>query len=124
MTDSIYQEVILDHYRNPRNQGSLDCPTHQADGLNASCGDKLHMDIQIQDGTIKSIRFRGVGCAISQASASLLTETVQGKKATEAQALTPTDLLALLGIALSPSRVKCALLSLETLKQAINHKSH
>lgn len=82
------------------------------------------MDIQIQDGTIKSIRFRGVGCAISQASASLLTETVQGKKATEAQALTPTDLLALLGIALSPSRVKCALLSLETLKQAINHKSH
>lgn len=117
--NDIYQEVILDHYRNPRNHGVLDYPTHQAKALNASCGDKLQMDMVVKDDIIKEVRFSGVGCAISQASASLLSEAVIGKLVSEALALEPKDVLTLLGVTLSPSRVKCGLLSLETVKKTL-----
>lgn len=116
---NIYQEIILDHYRNPRNHGTLANPTHQAKALNASCGDKLQMDIIVKNDIIKEVRFSGVGCAISQASASLLTEFVQGKTTTESLSLEPKDILELLGVTLSPSRIKCGLLSLETLKKSL-----
>lgn len=116
----IYQEIILDHYRNPRNHGTLDHPTHQARALNASCGDKLQMDMVVKDGIIKEVRFSGVGCAISQASASLLSETLAGKPAPEALAMEPKDALSLLGVTLSPSRIKCGLLSLETAKKTLS----
>lgn len=116
----IYQAVILDHYRNPRCHGSLDYPTHQANALNASCGDKLKMDIAVKNDMIEAVRFTGVGCAISQASASLLAEHVTGKSLTEARALEPNDALSLLGVTLSPSRIKCGLLALETLKKALH----
>lgn len=118
----IYQETILDHYRNPRNHGTLDHPTHHGLGLNASCGDKLQMDITVKNGIIDDIRFSGTGCAISQASASLLTESVLKKETREALALEPQDVLKLLGVTLSPSRIKCGLLSLETLKKTLNNK--
>ena len=117
---SIYQDIILDHYRNPRNHGTLECYTHQAKGLNASCGDKLQMDILVKNDIIEEVRFSGVGCAISQASASLLTEAVSGKSIAEALALEPKNVLELLGVTLSPSRTKCGLLSLETLKKTLN----
>lgn len=116
----LYQEIILDHYRNPRNHGTIEHPTHQARALNASCGDKLQMDIIVKNDMIEVVRFSGVGCAISQASASLLTEAVIGKSVTNALSLEPKDSLALLGVTLSPSRIKCGLLSLETLKKTLH----
>lgn len=116
----IYQAIILDHYRNPRNHGILEHPTHQAKGLNASCGDKLQMDIVVKNDIIEEVRFSGVGCAISQASASLLTESIAGRPVQEILALGPQDVLALLGVTLSPSRIKCGLLSLETLKKTLS----
>jgi len=118
---SIYQDIILDHYRNPRHHGTLEHPTHRSHALNVSCGDKLQMDIIIKNDIILHVKFSGVGCAISQASATLLTETIAKKSVTEALALEPKDVLALLGVPLSPSRVKCALLSLETLKKTLKN---
>ncbi len=118
--NNIYQELILDHYRNPRNHGTLTKPTHTAIALNPSCGDKLQMDIQVKNGIIGEVKFSGVGCAISQASASLLTESIKGKLVVKALAMEPKDILDLLGITLSPSRIKCGLLSLETLKKTLH----
>lgn len=119
---SLYQDQILDHYRNPRNFGSLEEPTHRAEAKNPTCGDALHMDITIENGTIADVRFSGSGCAISQASASLLTEYVKGKQAEMALALEPKTVLGLLGVPLSPARLKCGLLSLETLKKTLTNK--
>jgi nitrogen fixation NifU-like protein len=119
---SIYQDLILDHYRNPRNQGELKNATHSAKASNPTCGDTLGMQILVKNDIIGDVRFSGSGCAISQASASLLTEHVKGKPATEASALEPKDVLELLGVAISPARLKCALLSLETLKKTLQSK--
>ncbi len=119
---SIYQEQILDHYHNPRHYGILDHPTHQSDTKNISCGDALHMDIIVKDGILKDIGFYGNGCAISQASASLLTEAVCGKSVKDAENLQAEDAVKLLGIELSPNRLKCAILSLETLHKALKNK--
>ncbi len=116
---SLYQDQILDHYRNPRNFGSLEMPTHRAEAKNPTCGDALSMDIAVQNGTISDVRFSGSGCAISQASASLLTEYVKGKPVEAARAIEPKVVLELLGVALSPARLKCGLLSLETLKKTL-----
>lgn len=119
---SLYQDQILDHYRNPRNYGSLDHATHQADTRNPTCGDTLHMDIAVQNGTISDVRFTGSGCAISQASASLLTEHIRGKSTEAALAIEPAIVLGLLGVPLSPNRMKCGLLSLETLHKTLTDK--
>jgi nitrogen fixation NifU-like protein len=116
---SLYQDQILDHYRNPRNHGLIEAATHRANAKNPTCGDSLHMDIAVQNGTIADVGFTGSGCAISQASASLLTEYAKGKPVDEALALEPKTVLELLGVALSPARLKCGLLSLETLKKAL-----
>lgn len=116
---SIYQAIILDHYRNPHNQGKLKHCTHHAEALNASCGDKLQMDIFIKNDIIEEVRFSGTGCAISQASASLLTDEIKKKLVKEAELLEPKDVLKLLGVPLSLSRTKCGLLSLETLKKTL-----
>lgn len=119
---SLYQDQILDHYRNPRNFGTLEKATHHAEAKNPTCGDSLCMDIAIQNGTISDVRFSGSGCAISQASASLLTEYVKGETVETARALEPNVVLELLGVTLSPARLKCGLLSLETLKKTLSTK--
>ena len=119
---SLYQDQILDHYRNPRHYGTLDRATHRADGKNPACGDSLHMDLTVRHGTISDVRFTGSGCAISQASASLLAEHVQGKTVDAALALEPKAALALLGVPLSPNRMKCGLLALETLHKTLTSK--
>lgn len=119
---SLYQEVILDHYRNPRNFGALEHASHHGTANNHTCGDSLQMDIEVKNGTIESIRFQGSGCALSQASASLLTEAVKGKKPSDALGMSPADVVKMVGVPLSPNRMKCSLLSLETLKQTLNHK--
>jgi len=116
---SIYQEIILDHYRNPRNQGELKVPTYAAAMNNPTCGDKLEMQILVKNDIIEDVKFKGSGCAISQASASILTEFLKGKSLEEAKRLKKDDLLDLLGIELSLTRLKCALLSLETFQKSL-----
>jgi nitrogen fixation NifU-like protein len=121
---TLYHDIILDHYRNPRNRGELAKATHRATTNNPVCGDKLQMDIIIKNDIIEDVRFSGAGCAISQASASLLTEYIKKKSVKETLAIMPQDILKLLGITLSPNRLKCGLLSLETLKKALSNLSN
>jgi len=116
---SLYQAIILDHAKNPRNCGHLEHANCHGDAKNPTCGDSLSMDILTENGLISDIRFQGQGCAISQATASLLTETVKGKAIEEALALGRDDILALLGVTLTPNRLKCALLPLETLQKTL-----
>ncbi len=114
--DQFYREYILDHYKNPRNYGRLEHPdiTHEED--NPLCGDVVGMDFKIKDGVIEDIRFHGRGCAISQASASLLTERLKGIALDQAKKIDKNDVLGELGIQISPARIKCALLPLKVLK--------
>lgn len=117
---SLYQDIILDHYKHPRNQGVLKHATHSAITHNPTCGDRLQMHILVKNGIIFDVRFFGSGCAISQASASLLTEYVTGKPVNTVLLLEPKDVLGLLSVTLSPARLKCGLLSLETLKKTLH----
>lgn len=120
---SIYQEIILDHYRAPRNNTHLSNPSASIAVSNPLCGDKLVMEIIEENGVITDIGFTGQGCAISQASASLLTEYVKGKTKDNLLKLDKDFILNMLGIELSPNRLKCALLSLEALKKILNINS-
>ena len=115
--DDFYRENILDHYRNPRNKGRLEHPSHTAEEQNPLCGDVLHIDLLVNDeDVIEEVRFDGQGCAISQASASMLTEMIEGKTLEEAKQVSKEDILEALGIDIGPVRLKCALLSLKVLK--------
>jgi nitrogen fixation NifU-like protein len=115
--DDMYREVILDHYKNPRNKGILDPHDFSYEDENPLCGDKLRIDVRLgADRRVKEVAFSGRGCAISQASASMLTETIVGKTLDEIKQLKKDDILELLGIELGPVRLKCALLSLKVLK--------
>lgn len=115
--DDFYRELILDHYKNPRFRGTLDPHTFTFEDENPLCGDKLRIDVRLDDtGHVVESAFTGRGCAISQASASLLMEKIQGASLDELRALTKDDVLELLGIDLTPARLKCALLSLKVLK--------
>ena len=133
--DELYREILLDHYQSPRNYGVLPQATRQAGGMNPSCGDQVEVMVLLEGDTIADIRFQGQGCAISTASASLMTEAVKGKKVAEALELSrkfqamvvegappdPTlgDLLALQGVAKLPARVKCATLAWHALEEAL-----
>jgi nitrogen fixation NifU-like protein len=137
LTD-LYQEVILDHNRRPHNFGTLADETHHADGYNPLCGDRLKVHLKIENDRIAAVMFEGSGCAISKASASMMTDAVKGKSVAEATALfdsirtmltTPPDqpideasvgkLVALAGVREFPVRVKCATLSWHTMKSAL-----
>lgn len=115
----MYQEHILEHAKYPRNFGALEHPTHASNERNPLCGDELQMEFDVQDGMIKDVRFRGKGCAISQAAASMLTELLVEKSLDEARQITKHEVLDLLGIPIGPMRLKCALLSLKALKSAL-----
>jgi nitrogen fixation protein NifU and related proteins len=117
--DDFYRENILDHYRNPRNHGHLDAPTATAEGVNPLCGDELRVELDIDDGIVRDVRFNGRGCAISQAAASMISDVVKGKTVDEVAALGREDVLEELGIPLTPIRLKCALLSVSVLKVAL-----
>jgi nitrogen fixation NifU-like protein len=118
--DDFYRENILDHYRNPRNKGRLDNPTHVHEEHNPLCGDVIRIDLRVNDeDVIEEVRFEGEGCAISQASASMLTEMIQGKTLEEAKQVSKDDILEALGIDIGPVRLKCALLSLKVLKAGV-----
>jgi nitrogen fixation NifU-like protein len=117
--DDLYRDYILEHYRHPHNFGVLDSPTASYEGSNPLCGDRITMMLGISDGVVREVAFTGRGCAISQASASLLTDEIKGKTVEEVEKMTPDDLLDLIGIEISPARLKCALLSLDTVARAL-----
>jgi nitrogen fixation protein NifU and related proteins len=115
--DDFYREVIIDRYKNPQFRGSLNPHDISFEDDNPLCGDHIQVDLRVgTDGRVTEAAFDGHGCAISQASADLLMEFVQGKSLDEIKQLTRDDLLELLGIDLGPVRLKCALLSLKVLK--------
>jgi len=119
MSSDIYKDIILDYYRNPRNFGDLQEPDVRAKDSNPLCGDIIEMQLKIGDEKIEDIRFKGKGCAISQASASMLTELVKGKTLNEVKAMGKPDILQMLGIDPGATRIKCALLGLKVLKLAV-----
>jgi nitrogen fixation protein NifU and related proteins len=120
--EDMYREVILDHYKNPRNYGSLDEPHAHAEGQNPLCGDEVAISVRFgADGeTIEDVRFEGRGCAISQAATSMLTDLIKGRKAEEVATLPKEELLDEVGIQLTPIRLKCAILGLGVLKVALH----
>lgn len=114
-----YREYILEHYRNPRNYGKLEQPDVHSEDSNPLCGDQLAMDLQVEDNRVKAVRFQGRGCAISQATASMLSEMIEDHSIDEVVALGKDDVLEALGIPLSPARMKCAFLSLRVLHRGL-----
>ncbi len=117
-----YQDNILDHYHNPRYAGTLTHPTHVADGHNAQCGDTMHIVLRVDNGVIADAAFSGEGCAISQATASMLLEHVVQKPVDVLANMDASAMLELLGAELSPARLKCALLALETAHKALKNE--
>jgi nitrogen fixation NifU-like protein len=119
----LYREQILEHYRNPHNHGTLDPSDSSFEDTNPLCGDKVRIDLRIEDNVVTDIAFSGRGCAISQASTSILTDLVKGETLEEIMAFEKDDLLDELGIPISPARIKCALLGLHVLKVGIDQYS-
>ena len=133
--DELYREVILDHYKEPRNRGELEPHSARVEGMNPLCGDEIQVDVRLKDGHLQDIAFNGRGCSISQASASMMTEAVKSLDTGQAQELIDTfkammhgeevdtdalgDLEALEGVQKFPVRIKCALLAWTTLEQAL-----
>jgi nitrogen fixation protein NifU and related proteins len=142
--EELYREVILDHYRNPRNRGHLDSPTASAEGVNPLCGDEINIDVTVTDGVVTDVAVAGQGCSISQSSASMMTEAIKGKTREEIDELVKRfrkmmsldesddpgldperpgavlgDIEALQGVRQYPVRIKCASLGWNTLMEAL-----
>jgi len=137
--DELYQEIILDHYKHPRNHGTLENADIKIPGKNPFCGDEIILSIKLKDNIVEDVAFEGNGCAISQASASVMTEQIKGKTLQEAKKLFEEfskmvkgdidfdevkmdELAAFQGVCEYPTRVKCALLSWNALKKALEQK--
>jgi nitrogen fixation NifU-like protein len=134
---SLYQALILDHYKRPRNRGEMEAPTVEVHMRNPSCGDEVKLQLRVEDGVIQDLKFLGEGCSISQASISMMTNLLKGRQLDEAMAVakrftemmhgdpeaakdrTLKDLRALEGVAKFPVRVKCALLGFDALQEAV-----
>ncbi len=119
MSTDLYKEAILDHFRHPRNRGDLPNANAQARDANILCGDVIEMKLKIDHGRIEDAKFRGEGCAISQATASMLTEFSKGKTLSEMTGFRRGNIITLIGTDPGPARIECALLGLRVLKQAI-----
>ena len=117
--DDLYRDYILEHYRKPHNFGVIEEPSATYEGANPLCGDRITMQLGVKDGVVEQIGFTGRGCAISQASASLLTDEVKGKPLDAVAGIRADDLLELLGIDISPARLKCAMLSHDSLQHVL-----
>ena len=118
--DDLYRDYILEHYRRPHNFGVLEDPSATYEGANPLCGDRITMQLVVRDGVVTEVGFTGRGCAISQASASLLTDEIKGKSVGDAAGFGASDLLDLLGIDISPARLKCAMLSFDSLQHLLD----
>jgi len=119
-TDELYREVILDHYKNPRGHGVVEPADAEAEGMNPLCGDEVAISVSFDGDRIDDVKFRGRGCAISQAATSMLMEMVKGRTAAEVAEMSREELLEEVGIPLTPIRLKCALLGLGVLKVALH----
>jgi nitrogen fixation NifU-like protein len=118
--DSLYREVILDHYKNPRGHGVIDGADAEAEGQNPLCGDEVTIAVAFDGDTIADVKFQGRGCAISQAATSMLMDMVKGRSAQQVASMSREELLDEVGIPLTPVRLKCALLGLGVLKLALH----
>jgi len=118
--DDLYRDYILEHYRRPHNFGVLESPSISVEGHNPLCGDRITLQLGVRDGIVERVAFTGRGCAISQASASLLTDEIKGKPLAVVATFRAADVLELLGIEISPARLKCAMLSHDTLRRALD----
>lgn len=118
--NDMYSQNIIEHYNEPRNFGRLKNHTHFAREVNSLCGDEIEMFLNVENNVVKDIGFIGNGCAISQASCSMLTENIKGKSLDEIRKLTKDNIVKMLGIDISPVRLKCALISLSAVFSAIN----
>ncbi len=116
---NLYQEIVMDHYRHPRNYGSLEYYDFSSDQINPSCGDSILMQGIIENNVIKELKFTGKGCVISQATASMLTQACREKSIDEVRSLDSTFIKKLIGIELGLLRIKCALLPLQALQEGI-----
>lgn len=139
--DQLYRSVIMDHYKNPRNKGSLDDGAVTVDMNNPTCGDRIHLTLQVEDGIVKNAKFDGEGCSISMSSASMMTQIVKGKKIEEALELADIfskmmlgeqysdkydlgDIEALSGVAKFPARIKCATLAWKAMEKGVKEQSN
>ncbi|SFI92711.1 nitrogen fixation protein NifU [Paenibacillus sp. UNC496MF] len=136
--DDLYRRVIMDHYKNPRNRGSLDDDSLTINLNNPTCGDRITLQLQVEDDIVKQAKFTGEGCSISMSSASMMTEAVKGKTTEQALALAEKfssfikgeiaefdeleDIEALSGVTKFPARIKCATLSWNALRKGIEHQ--
>jgi len=117
--DDFYKEYILEHYRQPRNFGTLEGATASAEDLNPLCGDRIRFELRVNpEGVVEDVRFSGRGCAISQASASMLSETIKGMRLEDVARMDKQTVLDNVGIGISPARMKCATLGLKVAKSA------
>ena len=117
----LYADHILDHYRSPRGQEPLESPSVTHTERNLSCGDAVTLSLKIENDVIQGIHWEGAGCAISQAGMSMLSEELAGKTIDEATKIDAQHMMTLLGVPIGPRRMKCALLSLHSLKNALHH---
>ncbi len=117
--DDLYRELILDHYQHPHNHGEIPSADISYEDSNPLCGDKIRIDIKLKNNIVEDVKFNGKGCAISQASASMLTDEILGKSLDEVKKLDKKFILEMLGIPLGPSRIKCALLPLKVIKAGV-----
>lgn len=124
MEENLYMENILDHYKHPHNAGRLEGASLQARELNPSCGDVIELFLALDAcDRVQDVKFDGKGCAVSTASASMLTDRIKGRPLAEVLATSERDILEMLGIEVGPMRMKCAMLPLRALKGALNAKN-
>lgn len=121
METSLYKDQLLDHYRHPRNHGVLEQAHAHSEVSNPLCGDSIRIEILVTGNILDNVAFQGKGCVISQAAGSLLTEKVLSQPLDDIMLLTKEDMLELVGCSLGPTRLRCALLALESLHTAISH---
>ncbi len=123
MQDQLYRDIILEHWKNPQNYGVVQDPDIDVEEDNPYCGDRIRLTIKLKNNRVKEVAFIGEGCAISKASASLFTEEIKQKSVTDLRKIDAEVVLDLLGITLTPTRMKCALLILNALRNGIHKKS-
>jgi nitrogen fixation protein NifU and related proteins len=118
---ALYSDILLDHFRHPRNYGELPAPDISSENFNPLCGDRIRIELKLNGSVVQEVRFKGDACAISTAAASLLTELIMGADLKEVAALSDDRLISALQSDIKPARIQCALLALEALRAGLSH---